>query len=632
MRGSVPVSMASRDSLGNAVDVVEMNHLAPIASPDSSHNTYRISTSGAPIRPPRSPGLDLQLPKPSPTTSPLASPRPPGTDRSRPASGFPWDLAPPPQRPELLSAFSTSSLVLPIPNAGKGEDRGVSVLLEPNASKQSHLSVFSTASSDSSCSGNSTLSYILDPPQIITPVNPTGLRRVMGREVAGLVRLNGSGSLPGSPAGSSNPSTPALPSPLSSNVTTVNPFSDDAEIDATSQQQTFLSADRASTQSNSTIGSFNNNEARWTGSSSGSGDDRRETGTSFAPSFVIQMASTVDLGDVPTSAQDHSIGVFEQGGETSRYTTGGLIRASSLTRNGNGSSRESYASTSKGTDSMSMLDGIPFVAPSNFITPAESLTSRPYSSTSSLSDNRDSMAPPVRSPLFPVPQNRLSSPASTPALTRATSNGSLLKSMRYEDEEGDLPAPFLPFAGQRPSSASTIGGTSFAPRAMSTDMSIRSGFGSGLDGIPFQLGFPGGMDGGSERNSVMTVDSFADAQGSARNSVVSVASSAGNGGRDSRLLGGNQRPTAQSSNISLVSSSDASFVTAGSPSLQTKTSYNSLGSRSVASAETIEDDPFGQHAEVGGLNVEKREGRDSASSISTLALSAELARNLTGEN
>ena len=525
----------------------------------------------------------------------------------------------------------------------------MSVLLEPSTGKQSHLSVFSTASSDSSRSGNSTLSYILDPPQIITPVNPTGLRRVLGRETAGLVRLNGSGSLPGSPAESSNPTTPALSSPLSANDTVVNPFSDDADINATPTQP-FLSADRTSTQSTSTIGSFNNDESRWTASSSNDGDGRRETGTSFAPSFVIQTASTVDLGDMPMSAQDHSTsgdspginGGFGKGVETSRFTTGGLIRASSLTRNGNGSSRESYASSSKGTDSMSMLDGIPFVAPSNFVNAsAESLASRPYSSVSSIGDSRDENQ--IRSPLFPVPnclsnpaatRTTISKPASTPGTIRATSNGSLLRSMRYDDEEGDLPAPFLPFAGQRPSSASTIGGMSFAPRGMSTDMSIRSGFGSGLDGIPFQLGFPGGMEGGSERNSVMTVDSFAGGEGSVWDSMVSTGSSAG-GEEDqsNRLLVGNGRPYAPSSNNSFVSSTDASFVTAASPSLQSKTSFNSLASKPAATVHTIEDDPFGRHAEVGVLlETARKDTRDSTSSIDTLALSAGFARDYTGED
>lgn len=582
-RESIPSSLTSRDSLGNGMDnVVEIAALSPIASAESPRQAYRISTSGAPIRPPRSPGLDLQLPTPSPQSTPVGSP--PG-EHQRPLSGFPWSGRPPPARPGLKSNFSSattsdrSSSYLTSNGTG---DRGLSTLLERN---QSHLSVMSNASSGTSRSGNSTMSYILDPPQIITPVNAQGLRRVevMGRGTAGLVTLQGRD-------GASTSSTPSTPVPAAD-----NPFSDDASIRPTSYLQ------RPGSQT-SIDQPFNTNQSRWTNSTQGTefGNSR----TSLVPSFLISD------GDMPLSARNSGL---TETGDTARPLTGGM----GPTTGGRRDSRMSVASStahSVASDSLSMLDGIPFIAspqPPSAATSTDSLSqSQPSSSTSSFRP----VAPPLL-PLFPKPPTR---PASLdrppPPVTPPT--GDLL-----EDDLSPLPTPFMPFAGQRPPSSSTAGVT--GARVNSSDMSIRSGFGSGLDDIPFQLGFSGrmGMD-GSERGSIMTVDTL----GGERSTRASMAS------LDDRSETDHERPGRQGtlSQLSLALSDDASFVTAyqakdSTPALRNRASATPLAGASTLA--TVHDllDPFGPAAEV-------VDSRASTSSIDTLALSAELARTLAGED
>lgn len=70
-------------------------------------------------------------------------------------------------------------------------------------------------------------------------------------------------------------------------------------------------------------------------------------------------------------------------------------------------------------------------------------------------------------------------------------------------DDEPLPLPFLPFAGQRPTSTSPTKST--GGERQSEHFSVRSGFGSGLSQIPFQLGFPSGFgDEGSERGSMIS--------------------------------------------------------------------------------------------------------------------------------
>ncbi|TNY24748.1 hypothetical protein DMC30DRAFT_4596 [Rhodotorula diobovata] len=210
LRASIPTSMASRDSLALAgAEIIELNPLPPVLTPDTPAVPHGTLANGAPIRPPRSPGLDLKLPNTPKVSSPLAgSPVSP----TRPNSGGVFPPLPPssgsPGSSPNLSFLSTS------PGAN---GRGMSVLGDPRSrSAQSHLSTITTRSA------TSTMSYILDPPQIITPVSAQGVRRVeLQKGQAGLVKI-GAAAGAGAGAGQGNAASTSPTSPAES----VNPFDD----------------------------------------------------------------------------------------------------------------------------------------------------------------------------------------------------------------------------------------------------------------------------------------------------------------------------------------------------------------------------------------------------------------------
>lgn len=525
-RQSMGMDLDRRDSLALAgADFIDLNPPPAVLTPGSPAIPLSASTTanGAPIRPPRSPGLDLKLPESSPT-SPLVQ-------GSRPSSGFPWHpLSPTRDGP---SPTGNQSYL----NAPYQGGRGLSVLLERNNKNQSHLSVHSTMSSSTSRSDNSTMSYILDPPQIITPVNAQGLRRieVMGREQAGLVRIGGTSSAGNSPAMSSpasprsdesSPSTPRALGRFATQQGAANPFSDDASV--VTPMENRLSAvggtplsplsddsrpvSRATMES--TDAGYVTNESRWTVDSAG-----------------------------PDSVSIH-------GAETERAD-----------------SRLSYASArSQQSVSLSIMDGMQFSTPQEDKTPL--------------------------SPLFPLPPTRApSAPSSPTATTHPLSSLTLPESK----DTSPLPSPFLPFAGQRPTSThSTAPSTFNASRVQSQAISIRSGFGSGLSQIPFQLGFPSGLAGGSERGSIMTT-----ASGATRDS----RSYPDDEDEFSGPEGARRGSTAHEEDDEMDESSDLHSAT-----------LNTVSTRSKVV------DPFGVQAEVEG----KRESSD------TLALSAELARSFEG--
>jgi hypothetical protein len=117
----------------------------------------------------------------------------------------------------------------------------------------------------------------------------------------------------------------------------------------------------------------------------------------------------------------------------------------------------------------SMLDGIPFLAPP--------------------SSQGGSPSSPARSPVFPLPPMR--SPAGSGPSLEAL-NGDM----------SPLPSPRRPFAGEAPHPGLVNRYSSGS--ALSDGGSMRSGYGSVLEGIPFHLAFPGGV-GESERGSVASM-------------------------------------------------------------------------------------------------------------------------------
>ncbi|KAM0791173.1 hypothetical protein ACM66B_005657 [Microbotryomycetes sp. NB124-2] len=699
-RISVPTSMASRDSLVlSGGDLIDLHPLPPVLTPGSPVVPLGVSSNGAPIRPPRSPGLDLQLP--SPTTSTSA--------KSSRDSRIGLDL-----RPKSMSSQSrTASTLLSSGGATAGSP----------AERTSHLSTISNMSAATSRSGSSTMSYILDPPQIITPVNAQGLKRVevLGPRQAGLVRIPGSaaGSSASSPAPTSPPASafgsfastvtsPATPKAFgapsvktpSSPVTSLNPFSDDARVrhstfsvgegvtgKATARAQDDEDDD---TPMEGLAGALavtalaeNPNPSTWTLATSDSTAERLSTAsdtfeldedddTTSIDGHVVRLDvqppsparsrenaadanSIASTFDVPHSAR--SSNVFDdadedaEGSPVSRRLTGESAWAVpapnglGASTNGNTSSNAllrpvsaagSVVSnrSSTATDSVSMLDGIPFMSPT-----------RTTTSTGVSPGGTD--APP--SPLFPTPVARAASYISETAIDGPVSGGSNSSSggppspaeeaapptmagqaHEDEDENDPLPAPFLPFAGQRPTSSSSESpfSDSFSSnqqqRSIERDshpISIRSGFGSGLSSIPFQLdgglrdsmmtelgagpSGPGGHGGGGDGQR----DSFGATSQRVVSGLVGGVGVAGVGGKkelDDVDEVNESRPTSLVSNASsAVNEDDDDEEDVGEFEVQVATRQPMLArSASVKKmvvaneGEQEEQDPFGEHAEV----------------------------------
>ncbi|KAK4048320.1 hypothetical protein OIV83_004842 [Microbotryomycetes sp. JL201] len=652
-RISVPTSMASRDSLVlSGGDLIDLHPLPPVLTPGSPVVPIGASSNGAPIRPPRSPGLDLQLP--SPTTSNSA--------KSSRDSRIGLDL-----RPVSMSGRSGSPSTL---LSSGGATAGSPI------ERTSHLSTISNLSAATSRSGSSTMSYILDPPQIITPVNAQGLKRVevLGPRQAGLVRIPGSaaGSSASSPAPMSPPmsafgsfstvTSPATPtafagqsirSPSSPNAT-LDPFSDYAQVrnstfsvgEGVTGKQVAHEEDDDDTPMEGLAGALavtalaeNPNPSTWTLTTTDSVDqvstsslietDRDDTTSidghivrldvqppSPARSRDTDAKSIASTFDVPHSARCSN--AFEdaeedEGSPVSRRLTGEsawAVPAPNGTAAGNGllrpvSAAESALSnrSSTATDSMSMLDGIPFMHP-------------PSSSGGRSASPDGTNVPP--SPLFPTPVVRAASYVSDVSLDAEPSGGppspadapGIDQQAEVEDDD-PLPAPFLPFAGQRPSSESPFADAFAAEtRRDSQPISIRSGFGSGLSSIPFQL------DGGL-RDSMMTDvvggsvaerDSVASFSAGARPGSTTllgqrVQPAAGNKTGLDALQEGQEvtesRPTSVVSNVSSVLDEDdvdqdyQVQVATRQPMLVRSASIKQTGSQGGG-----EQNPFGEHAEV----------------------------------
>ncbi|GAA6021261.1 hypothetical protein JCM11491_001530 [Sporobolomyces phaffii] len=505
-RASIPTSMASRDSLALAgAEIIELHPLPPVLTPDTPSIPHGTMANGAPVRPPRSPGLDLQLPK---TSSPLASPpinSPHLPQRmSRPPSGFPF-------------AGSSSSSGSPTSPTYPQHQ-----LLPPNSqqprtgSSQSHLSVMSSFTSRS---GNSTMSYILDPPQIITPVNAQGVKRVEFQQ-AKAHKLQGGGA---GAVGILSPSSPTSP------LAVHDPFSDDASVNTDGRGGETGSASRPVSAS-----------SRWTSSSLASDASEAvqflqgQSITFTNPNSPLPLSATtvpmpgstqgargmstlsVDLPRSARSSQSYSI---VDGNRQSTWSS-----TSESIEGGRGQSSQSMSRTSTGTASThshdSLLEGIPFMAPPARFSGGGEGSGRgggPSTSSVNLSLPINVTVPIDSSPnasatnlVAPSSEPGTSVPP-TPTTVRGLAAVEPIDRARRDDDDDEddfLPAPFLPFAGQRPSptkertstsstaAAATAAGVRQGERVQSEQFSVRSGFGSGLSQIPFQLGFPSGFGDG----------------------------------------------------------------------------------------------------------------------------------------
>ncbi|GAA5887206.1 hypothetical protein JCM5296_004562 [Sporobolomyces johnsonii] len=654
-RASIPTSMASRDSLALAgAEIIELHPLPPVLTPDTPSIPIGTTANGAPIRPPRSPGLDLQLPKTdTPVTSPLNSPQPQQGSISRPVSGFPFSSAP------STSGTSSPTNQLLTPTSAL-HPRGVSILAErADGTRAAHLSTMSAATSRSA---NSTMSYILDPPQIITPVNAQGVKRVEFQKGQANVIKIGTGS---------NPTTPmpnASFSPTSS-TSPANPFDDSASA------SNFSRHSRVDSQETVTGGSVDSSRrpesasSRWTASSLASdtsdavqflqgqsitftnhNSSSPNTPNPHASPRLPNTASTATAFDVPRSARSSE--AFDTG-ERSRPLTGGS--ASAWSSSSASMSRSSTASGTSDASHMSLLEGIPFMAPPLPNGPSSSSISLglPINVTAPLDGPSASMNNP---PTFPLPPPRAPSPNASvvstssatispvipftqpPAPSAPASSAFSAENLADGDDDEPLPAPFLPFAGQRPTSTASNSSGAFpsaaggqGERVQSEAFSVRSGFGSGLSQIPFQLGFPSGFGeddtGMSERGSMITTGSR-DSRFSGMEGEHAQESE-----DDQGKLSGVEEMTEPASSVQSRRESAASLKMPAPSAPPAPSAVGALPSPApsptsepTSAATAAEDDaanPFGSHAEV--------DGSDPRASMDTLALSAALSANLDAE-
>lgn len=580
VRASIPTSMASRDSLALAgAEVIELNPLPPVLTPDTPAVPHGTTANGAPIRPPRSPGLDLNLPK---ISSPLAGSSLVGSPdgQIRPSS--------------YIASGNTSPTFLTPPSSAT--PRGMSVLAEQQSrarSQQSHLSTITTRS------GTSTMSYILDPPQIITPVSGQGVRRVeLHQGQAGLVKIGSAAAVP-------------LPASPTSPTSSVNPFDDSNAAAARrhsrmSSQDTVRGGQGAGADDfDSRPGTSMTNSSRWTASSLASeafeavqflqgqtvtftNPNSPDPPVLLANRRLLNTASGASF-DVPQSARSSE--AFDTGSHVRPLLERSAWSSSTSAASSTGGTQSTAMSPSQSRDStatatsghISVLEGIPFIASHS---PADDRMSMRGPSTSSVSlglpvnvtaplDGAGAPSPSLAAPTDSSASITIAPPSPHPSTLSATD----------ADDTDPLPAPFLPFAGQRPTStASSTGGARSGPNGerVQSSLSIRSGFGSGLSQIPFQLGFPSGFG----------EDGFSDA-----------------GGDDE-----------DATRRSLLSARDSTFPPSEVGDVE-------------PDAQEDEDasNPFGSHAEVVDSSAEKAATADPRASMDSLALAVGLSANLDAQ-
>ncbi|SCV71914.1 BQ2448_4608 [Microbotryum intermedium] len=704
IRTSMPVSMASHDSLSFVnSDLIDLHPLPPMLSAEKLSASNTTAPSGAPLRPPRSPGLDLKLPSIAlPSAPTLTSPHA-NTLGMRPTSSL---LSPP-------GASSRSSSNGGFTSSSPTSSRGMSVLLERSPAgilsmpAGSHLSTISSMSTSTTQTRSSTMSYILDPPQIITPVNAQGVRRVevLGRGQAGLVKLQGSAASATSPTPSSSFGSPGpTPTPKITGTMQVqraaalatvsneqNPFSDASQAEGTrrrSSRDSLLDPREATDRrdSLSTItdgpdesGDVGSSSPRWTASSvqlGGAGDratahsiqfdaEPPSPGFNRSPQPPLSIASSTGLG-IPSSARSSAYSDIDgETGSRSRPLTGDSQWISTASASGRPDSSTSIAglfvsnSSLRSSVSPSMRDGVT-------LAPTASLSSPSFLSDGASSAQGTRIS---QTPSFPMPPQRpmstlqeglnpsqvttgadasFSAPVAVIDVTSPSSDGS---ANRSPDPDSPLPTPFLPFAGQRPTSSASLSATSDVggrskQRVESQAISVRSGFASGLSQIPFTL------DGGL-RDSMLLSD---------RGSVISLSVESAQGDDDDEVRPDERTTVNRTSKMSYLSATndegDVFADGAGRPisfaSSMGDSSYNgddstaedivvmqaevlplhrstsmrktfSNATTGTSRSEALANDssnPFDEHAEI-----LMTAGADPGASVDSLAISAALSRS-----
>lgn len=218
-----PARMPEADAQSPTSTAGSNARLEVIASPTGtgslspSTRAPTLATAGYPLRPPRAPDLDLKLPEPESMSPPLGSP------------GYAWANSP-------ISANSPTGTLHPSTAAHRGQSRNANretlrTVPEHDASRRG--SGYSTLS-QTTTSSISHMSYILDPPQIITPVTANGVQ-IVNRATAKAIKLPQSGQT--SVAVSPNPALMSM-SPLgqmparagTASPMSDNPFDDDAAV------------------------------------------------------------------------------------------------------------------------------------------------------------------------------------------------------------------------------------------------------------------------------------------------------------------------------------------------------------------------------------------------------------------
>lgn len=484
---------------------------APLVSP-------ALSATGKPIRPPRPSDLDLKLPTPKKEAS--AGSEPP-TSGTRPPSGFPWttpgQTTPTPAVAASASGskgshFSTSTVnTLQLARASDASTvlGYTSPSTLPSFSTQEHLalstidesdidrrSVLSTAS-DGAQSSQSHLSSILDPAMIVTPVTlirtasgrQNAVQRVMvkGQERAKVVKIKGSGSA------NSLATTPT--SPESGGAAQ---GAGDEEDDPFGDHQSIQQAPKSRQSRLSSIGE--EDESRIQRAASRNDEIRPDSRASNTDSVVSDISSTLHGGGFQTAERVNFV--------TSRSPLSASTIPSPPTTAATSVAPKTPGSA--GAVETLKVTASPIVNVRSDGRPGGPLS--PLFPSPPTSRVRKGSVSPVRG----VDENR------RPSLAEQAAAGET----EFQGSPTPLPEPFKPFAGQKPTSmtpgSAPLGARSENPHALSVAStsrlsvassvggdsvsvagSVRSGYGSVLEGIPFNIGI-GGLGLGSERGSVMS--------------------------------------------------------------------------------------------------------------------------------
>jgi hypothetical protein len=520
IRSSIPTSMASRDSLTlTGAEIIELNSLplprgvlTPLdqrgverEQPFIPHGT--LSNNGAPIRPPRSPGLDLQLPKSSSSSSPPITSASASASSRFSSTGFPFSSSSP---TSPTYAHHHHHLLSPTTNQQQQQQRANSF------NESSHLSVISSRS------GNSTMSYILDPPQIITPNTATTNANNLTASSSSLAASAGVKRVEFQQAKAHKLGSKTLTTTTTTNASTRlsplsnNPFSDDNKASSSIDPG-------EETGNNSRPVSSMTSSSRWTSTSSliSSSELEEEEEEEEAVQFLQGQSITfISPSSSSSTTPATAVPLNRSNSTRTKNAATGTVGNSVWNNNGRGSSTLSVVSTDLPRSARSSLQasysldnndahghqGQSHVADNRQSSWSTSSESNNNSVSQDMSRNSSSTTSTSHDSLLagiPFMAPRRHSSSETETETEIGRGGERISTqlvppppppiprLTEESEQDPLPRPFLPFAGQSPSSSTNENGG--MPRVQSEQFSVRSGFGSGLSQIPFQLGFPSGF-------------------------------------------------------------------------------------------------------------------------------------------